>query len=253
MWRTAWTTSPVPASPLVRIMAAPSAMRRRASPRLRAPQTNGTVKACLSTWWASSAGVSTSDSSMKSTPSSWSIWASAKWPMRHLAMTGISTAPMISRITLGEAMRAAPAPARAAMSACLAVVTSMMTPPLSISARPVFRRRLVVLCPLFCDIGQLFSGSGGRCGEPEFRPERVFYIAGWVSAAGVRLPLLLLCSLLSELCEHALDINRYKQSLAARQHFPFFIQDLGHVDMLAALHFDLARFHAQRLLQRHRL
>ena len=37
---------------------------RMASPRLRAPQTNGTVKACLSTWWASSAGVRTSDSSM---------------------------------------------------------------------------------------------------------------------------------------------------------------------------------------------
>ena len=32
-----------------RIMAAPSAMRRSASPRLRAPQTNGVVKACLST------------------------------------------------------------------------------------------------------------------------------------------------------------------------------------------------------------
>ena len=37
------------------------------------------------------------------------------------------------------------------MVACAAVVTSMMTPPLSISARPVFRRRLV-LVPLFCDI-----------------------------------------------------------------------------------------------------
>jgi hypothetical protein len=36
-----------------------------------------------------------------------------------------------------------------------------MTPPLSISARPVFRRRLV-LCPLFCDIVGLFSGLGAR-------------------------------------------------------------------------------------------
>ncbi len=61
---TACTTSPVPASPLVRIMAAPSAMRRRASPRLRAPQTKGVVKACLSMWCASSAGVRTSLSSM---------------------------------------------------------------------------------------------------------------------------------------------------------------------------------------------
>jgi hypothetical protein len=37
-------TSPVPASPLERIIAAPSLMRRSASPRLVAPQTNGTVK-----------------------------------------------------------------------------------------------------------------------------------------------------------------------------------------------------------------
>src|SRR5208282_3091939 len=96
--------------------------------------------------------------------------------MRHLAMTGISTTAMISRITLGEAMRATPpsaricagtrsraitatAPARWAISACRAVVTSMITPPLSISARPVLRRRLVVLCPLFCDIVGAFSLS----------------------------------------------------------------------------------------------
>ena len=41
-------TSPVPASPLERIIAAPSAIRRSASPRLVAPHTKGTVKACLS-------------------------------------------------------------------------------------------------------------------------------------------------------------------------------------------------------------
>ena len=56
MWRTASTTLPVPASPLVRIIAAPSAMRRSASPRLVAPHTNGTLNAHLSMWWASSAG-----------------------------------------------------------------------------------------------------------------------------------------------------------------------------------------------------
>ena len=64
MWRTASTTLPVPASPLERIIAAPSLMRRSASPRLVAPHTNGTVKFHLLMWWASSAGVSTSDSSM---------------------------------------------------------------------------------------------------------------------------------------------------------------------------------------------
>ena len=47
MWRTASTTLPVPASPFERIMAAPSAMRRSASPRLVAPHTNGTLKAPL--------------------------------------------------------------------------------------------------------------------------------------------------------------------------------------------------------------
>ena len=46
-WRTASTTLPVPASPFVRIIAAPSAIRRRASPRSRAPQTNGTVNVPL--------------------------------------------------------------------------------------------------------------------------------------------------------------------------------------------------------------
>ena len=47
MWRTASTMLPVPASPLVRIMAAPSAMRRSASPRSRQPHTNGTLNCVL--------------------------------------------------------------------------------------------------------------------------------------------------------------------------------------------------------------
>ena len=60
---TAFETSPVPASPLVRIIAAPSEIRRSASPRFVQPQTNGTVNCHLSTWFSWSAGVSTSDSS----------------------------------------------------------------------------------------------------------------------------------------------------------------------------------------------
>ena len=48
---TASETSPVPASPLDRIMAAPSVMRRRASPRLVAPHTKGTSKSHLSMWF----------------------------------------------------------------------------------------------------------------------------------------------------------------------------------------------------------
>ena len=49
MCRVASTTLPVPASPLDRIIAAPSVSRRSASPRLVAPHTNGTVKPHLST------------------------------------------------------------------------------------------------------------------------------------------------------------------------------------------------------------
>ena len=48
----AFETSPVPASPLERIIAAPSVMRRSASPRFVAPHTNGTVNAHLSMWLA---------------------------------------------------------------------------------------------------------------------------------------------------------------------------------------------------------
>src|SRR5205807_694928 len=54
---TALTMSPVPASPFVRIMAAPSAIRRSASPRFVQPQTKGTVKRHLSMWFAGSAVV----------------------------------------------------------------------------------------------------------------------------------------------------------------------------------------------------
>src|SRR5713226_3203394 len=108
-------------------------------------------------WFSSSAGVNTSLSSMKSTSSACSTSASAKCPMRTLAITGIVTVAMISRITLIDAMRATPpslrmsegtrssaitahAPAFSAILACSAFVTSMITPPLSISARPTFTR-----------------------------------------------------------------------------------------------------------------
>ena len=51
MWVVALDTSPVPASPLERIIAAPSVIRRSASPRFVAPHTKGTVNAHLSMWW----------------------------------------------------------------------------------------------------------------------------------------------------------------------------------------------------------
>ena len=61
---TASTIFPVPASPLVRMKAAPSEIRLSASPRFLAPHTKGTLKVCLLMWCCSSAGVRTSDSSM---------------------------------------------------------------------------------------------------------------------------------------------------------------------------------------------
>src|SRR6266542_2518637 len=77
--------------------------------------------------------------------------------MRHFAITGIVTASWISAILSGSAMRATPpsalmsagtrssamtahAPASSAIRAWSALVTSMITPPLSISARPPFTR-----------------------------------------------------------------------------------------------------------------
>src|SRR6266851_5140787 len=94
---------------------------------------------------------------MKSTSRACKTSASAKCPMRTLAITGIVTVAMISRMTLIDAMRATPpslrisegtrssaitahAPAFSAIFACSALVTSMITPPLSISARPTFTR-----------------------------------------------------------------------------------------------------------------
>src|ERR1700722_19302068 len=89
--------------------------------------------------------------------------------MRALAMTGIVTVAMISLMGLGLAMRATPpsarimagtrsramtemAPASSAMRACSTFMTSMMTPPLSISARPILRRSedagVVLVVPL---------------------------------------------------------------------------------------------------------
>src|SRR5262245_5323952 len=77
--------------------------------------------------------------------------------MRHFAMTGIVTASWISLIFSGSDMRATPpsrrmsagtrssamtaqAPASSAIFACSASTTSMITPPLSISASPLLTR-----------------------------------------------------------------------------------------------------------------
>src|SRR5258708_35741841 len=204
--------------------------------------------------------------------------------MRHFAMTGISTTAMISRIFFGAASRATPpsaricagtrskaitatAPALCAISACFASVTSMITPPLSISARPVLRRRLV-LCPLFCDMGLLFSGNSFEpsaisttlygcwelcCPDIHFTARFRFTVPpndGGGMGGRARTPVApsYRVSSLHRTREHALWIDRYEQAFTACQHFPFFVQDLGHIDVLPALYLDFARFHAQRLV-----
>ena len=97
-----------------------------------------------------------------------STWASAKWPIRHLAMTGMETASMIPSIMSGSLIRATPpwarmsagtrssaitatAPASSAILACSGVTTSMITPPLSISAMP----RLTRAVPVAADVSGL--------------------------------------------------------------------------------------------------
>ena len=91
--------------------------------------------------------------------------ASTKWPMRAFAITGMVTAALIFSIMSGSDIRATPpwarisagtrskamtahAPASWAILACSALTTSMMTPPLSISAIP----RLTRAVPTASDI-----------------------------------------------------------------------------------------------------
>src|ERR1041384_4973765 len=79
--------------------------------------------------------------------------------MRALAITGIDTAAMMPSIMSGSLIRDTPpcarmsagtrssamtaaAPASSAILACSALTTSMMTPPLSISARPALTRNV---------------------------------------------------------------------------------------------------------------
>ena len=90
-----------------------------------------------------------------------STCASAKCPIRHLAMTGMDTAAMMPSIMSGSLIRATPpcarmsagtrssaitatAPASSAILAWSGVTTSMITPPLSISAMPRFTRAVPV-------------------------------------------------------------------------------------------------------------
>src|SRR5215467_9795843 len=146
-----------------------------------------------------------------------STWASAKWPIRHLAITGMETAPMIFSIMSGSLILATPpwarmsagtrssaitatAPASSAIFAWSAVTTSMITPPLSMSAMPRLTRAVPVsaaappsrapgmLAALLTDtinltysLGGLTSMVGAR--QPAY-PAPSGNLAGRVPAAG---------------------------------------------------------------------
>src|SRR5215213_4325231 len=100
--------------------------------------------------------------------------------MRALAITGIETASLIPSIMVGSLMRATPpsrrmsagtrssaitaaAPASSAIVACSGVTTSMITPPLSISARPALTLKVPV--------SMYDQNSPRRCGIGLFQPE----------------------------------------------------------------------------------
>src|SRR6266849_101472 len=181
---------------------------------------------------------------MKSTSSACSTSASAKCPMRTLAITGIVTVAMISRITLIDAMRATPpslrisdgtrssaitahAPAFSAIFACSAFVTSMITPPLSISARPTFTRHsfdpfapLPLPFTFFASISLLLS---------------LLELLDGVSPSN-------LSSAISLLPDH------HKSRFAPRQHHTSRIANLTGYKNVSSLHLRLSAFHNNFLL-----
>ena len=138
-------TFPVPGSPFVLIIEAPSSILLKASANDLAPLTTGVVKSHFQICRSSSAGVKTSDSSIISTSVSCKTSASLTCPILHLAITGMVTESIISSIILILAVRATPpafltsdgslsktitetAPASSAICACSTVVTSITTP-----------------------------------------------------------------------------------------------------------------------------
>src|SRR5216684_3675214 len=166
--------------------------------------------------------------------------------MRTLALTGMVTVFMISRMILIDAMRATPpslrmsegtrssaitaqAPAFSSICACSALVTSIITPPLSISAKPTFTRHSFPAFPFplpftfFTSISPLLS---------RFFP---------------RLPRRLL-NFLS--CRFA---DNHKSSFASRQHIASSIPDLSGVEQISALLLRIPALHNNFILHADRL
>src|SRR6266446_3392190 len=198
-------------------------------------------------WFSSSAGVSTSLSSIKSTSSACKTSASTKCPMRTLAITGMVTVFMISRMILMDAMRATPpslrmsdgtrssaitaqAPAFSAICACSALVTSIITPPLSISAKPTFTRHSFAAFPF--PLPFTFFTSMSRFLLSRFSP---------------RLPRKRLNFLSRRFTDN------HKSSFASRQYISHGIPDLADVEQAPALVFRLPALHDNFFLHADRL
>src|SRR5216684_6432819 len=187
-------------------------------------------------WFSSSAGVRTSLSSIKSTSSACKTSASIKCPMRTFAITGMVTVFIISRMILIDAMRATPpslrmsegtrssaitaqAPAFSAICACSALVTSIITPPLSISAKPTFTRHSFAAFPFplpftfFTSISLLLSRF-----SPRLPRKRLNFLS----------------------CRFA---DNHKTPFASRQHISRGIPHLADVEQVPAFLFRLPTLH----------
>src|ERR671931_2066961 len=102
--------------------------------------------------------------------------------MRAFAITGIDTAPTMPSIRSGSLIRATPpctrmsagtrssamtatAPASSAIFACSGVTTSMITPPLSISAMPRLTRAVPTMCSDMASILRLRGAAEACAGQ----------------------------------------------------------------------------------------
>src|ERR1700758_3179076 len=156
--------------------------------------------------------------------------------MRAFAMTGIVTASWISRILSGSAIRATPpsrrmsagtrssaitaqAPASSAMRACSAVVTSMITPPLSISARPLLTR-MVPTC-MRSLLAAAAEKSSARARLPPAYLGRIAHASGSILAA------------LLEAAEDALELGGGRRDLPDEHDVVLRLEDVA--DVLAPL------------------
>src|SRR5215469_134155 len=169
--------------------------------------------------------------------------------MRTFAITGIDTASIISRMIRGAAMRATPpslrmsagtrsraitaqAPASSAILACCAVVTSMMTPPFSISAKPTFTRQRLLFTELSIEFPFLLVVASMAC-SPCLS---LRYLRLCVSAA------------IQKKYHSGPRTDLDEAPASARQHVALCAANLSHMKQVSSIFLDLTRFHHNLLL-----